>query len=100
MNGFYDMTFPALSARADEVNVRDCVADYIGGGDLRQVTVFLAHEQRDQGEDYGYKLVSNEIIGVALCDLDDPQAAVEVLTRDEANALFGWQRLEDWEEVE
>lgn len=95
-----DMTFPALSARADEVKVLDSVTDYLGNGDLREVTVFLQHDQRSLGEDYGYKLVGKEVLGVALCDLDDPQAAVEIMTRDEALAMFGWQRVEDWEEVE
>lgn len=93
-----DMTFPALSARADEVKVLDSVTDYLDNGDLREVTVFLQHDQIGWGE--GWKTVSKEVLGVALCDLDDPQAVVEILTRDEALAMFGWKRVEDWEEVE
>ena len=42
------------------------------GADLREVTVFATHEQDDLGEDYGYRLHAKEVIGVALCDLDDP----------------------------
>jgi len=95
-----EMTFSALSARADAVNVRDCVADYLANGDLRDVTVFLSHEQCSLGEDCGYKLTGKEIIGVALCDVDEPNAAVEILTRDEAETMFGWKWIADLEEVE
>lgn len=97
-----DMTFPALSARADAVKVLDSVTDYLENDDMREVTVFLRHDMSESlryGEWYN-TLVGKEVIGVALCDLDDPQAAVEVLTRDEAVAMFGWKRVERWEEVE
>ncbi len=93
-----DMTFPALSARADEVRVLDTVADYLCNDDLREVTVFLRHDQIGWGE--GWKTVGKEVIGVALCDLDDPQAAVEVLTRDDAVAMFGWKWVQDYEVLE
>ena len=99
-----DMTFPALSARADEVNVRDSVADYLGNDDLREVTVFLDHDIDTRcggnGYDDSYTLVGKEIIGVCLCDLDDPEAAIEIMTRDEAGAMFGWKWVADLEEVE
>ncbi len=99
-----DMTFAALAKRADETNVRDCVADYLDNGDLREVTVFLDHDRDTRcggnGYDDTYTLAGKEIIGVALCDLDDPQAAVEILTRDEAEAMFGWKWVANLEEVE
>jgi len=94
-----DMTFAALAKRADETNVRDCVADYLDNGDLREVTVFLEHDQSNPYDGH-YVLVSKEIIGVALCDVDEPNAAVEILTRDEAAAMFGWKWIADLEEVE
>ena len=96
---FHSMTFSALSARADAVNTDYTVAELIGGDDLREIIVFLRHEQDDLGEDYGYRLESKEVIGVALCDLDDPLAAPEVLTRDDAVELFGIQWVEDRELV-
>ena len=95
-----DMTFPALSRRAAEVNTDYTVADVLNNGDDREITVFIDHEQADQGEDYGYKLVGKEVIGCALCDLDDPQAAPEVLTRDDAVELFGISWVEDRESME
>ena len=72
-----EMTFTALNNRADETVICDTVADYTGTDpgcrrDLREVTVFMTHEQDDLGEDYGYRLHAKEVIGVALCDLDDP----------------------------
>lgn len=97
---FYDMTFPALAKRAAEVKTRDSVTDHLDNGDTREVTVFLDYDQINLGEDYGYKIIGKEVIGVALCDPDDPQAAVEILTRDQAGEMFGWQRIEDWESME
>ena len=95
-----DMTFSALSASADSIK-RDWVAsEIIGGDDHRDITVFLRHEQDDLGEDYGYRLVAKEVIGVALCDLDDPYAMPEILDRDQAWELFGQQFIEDLEGVE
>ena len=96
----HDMTFTSLAKRADEKIILDCVADYIGGDDLREVTVFLTHEQSDRGEGRGYHLDAKEVIGVALVDLDDPLAAIEILTRDQAVDLFGYRVVADWEEVE
>ena len=70
------------------------------GADLREVTVFMTHEQDDLGEDYGYRLHAKEVIGVALCDVDDPFAVPEILDRDQAWELFGQQFIEDLEGVE
>ena len=97
---FHSMTFAALSARADSTAIMDTVAELIGGDDTREVAVFLRHEQDDLGEDYGYRLVAKEVIGVALCDLDDPYAMPEILDRDQAWELFGIQWVEDRELVE
>jgi hypothetical protein len=92
---FHDMTFTALSKRADEAKTLDAVSDYIGGDDLREVTVFLTHEQIGWHE--SWRTVGKEIIGVALADLDDPQAPVEILDRSQAMDLFGWRWIEDQE---
>jgi len=97
---FHSMTFAALSARADSTSIMDTVAELIGGDDTREVAVFLRHEQDDLGEDYGYRLVAKEVIGVALCDLDDPYAMPEILDRDRAWELFGQQFIENLEGVE
>ena len=103
---FPEMTFPALIKRPDEVAVLDTVADYTGvdprlpGADLREVTAFLTHEQDDLGEDYGYRLHAKEVIGVALCDVDDPFAVPEILDRDQAWALLGRDFIEAQECVE
>ena len=97
---FPEMTFCALNSRADSTAIMDTVAELIGGGDTREVTVFLRHEQDDLGEDYGYRLVAKELIGVALCDVDDPYAMPEILDRDQAWELFGQQFIEDLEGVE
>ena len=97
---FHSMTFAALSARADSTAIMDTVAELIGGDDTREVAVFLRHEQDDLGEDYGYRLVAKEVIGVALCDVDDPYAMPEILDRDQAWELFGQQFIEDLEGVE
>lgn len=95
-----DMTFPALSRRAAEVNTDYTVADVLNNGDDREITVFLTHDQSDLGGNSGYRLESKEVIGVALCDLDDPLAAPEVLTRDDAVELFGISWVEDRESME
>ena len=103
---FPEMTFTAFAKRADEVAVLDTVADYTGvdprlpGADLREVTAFLTHEQDDLGEDCGYRLVAKELIGVALCDVDDPYAVPEILDRDQALALLGQKFIEGLEVVE
>ena len=97
---FPEMTFGALNNRADSTAIMDTVAELIGGDDTREVAVFLRHEQDDLGEDYGYRLVAKEVIGVALCDLDDPYAMPEILDRDQAWELFGIQWVEDRELVE
>lgn len=97
---FPEMTFTALNNRADSTAIMDTVAELIGGDDTREVTVFLAHEQDDLGEDYGYRLHAKEVIGVALCDLDDPYAMPEILDRDQAWALLGIQWVEDRESME
>ena len=97
---FPEMTFGALNNRADSTSIMDTVAELIGGDDTREVAVFLRHEQDDLGEDYGYRLVAKEVIGVALCDLDDPYAMPEILDRDQAWELFGIQWVEDRELVE
>ena len=97
---FPEMTFGALNNRADSTAIMDTVAELIGGDDTREVAVFLRHEQDDLGEDYGYRLVAKEVIGVALCDVDDPYAMPEILDRDQAWELFGIQWVEDRELVE
>ena len=103
---YQDMTFTALNNRADETVICDTVADYTGtdprlpGADLREVTVFMTHEQDDLGEDYGYRLHAKEVIGVALCDVDDPFAVPEILDRDQAWALLGRDFIEAQECVE
>lgn len=98
---FPEMTFGALNNRADSTAIMDTVSDVIGGGDdLREITVFLRHEQDDLGEDYGYRLVAKEVIGVALCDVDGPLAAPEVLTRDEAAELLGQGFVDNMESME
>ena len=84
----FDMTFQALSKRADETAILDSVTDYTGNGDLREVTVFLTHEQIGWGD--GWQTVGKEVVGVALADVDDPFAAIEILDRDQAAAMFGW----------
>lgn len=94
----HDMTFTSLAKRADETRILDCVADYIGGDDLREVTVFLEHEQIGWGD--GWKTVGKEILGVALCDVDDPQAVPEILDRDQAVEMFGGDWSYDKESVE
>ena len=95
-----DMTFRGLCSRADSTSIMDTVAELIGGDDTREVAVFLRNEQDDLGEDYGYRLVAKEVIGVALCDVDDPLAAPEVLTRDEAVELFGQGFVDNMESME
>lgn len=97
---FHSMTFAALSARADSTAIMDTVSDVIGGGDLREITVFLRHEQDDLGEDYGYRLVAKEVIGVALCDVDDPYAMPEILDRDQAAELLGQGFVDNMESME
>ena len=97
---FPEMTFGALNNRADSTAIMDTVAELIGGDDTREVAVFLRHEQDDLGEDYGYRLVAKEVIGVALCDLDDPYAMPEVLTRDDAVELFGQGFVDNMESME
>ena len=44
--------------------------------------------------------LAKEVIGVALCDVDDPYAMPEILDRDQAWELFGQQFIEDLEGVE
>ncbi len=97
---FHSMTFSALSARADSTAILDTVSDVIGGDDLREITVFLRHEQDDLGEDYGYRLVAKEVIGVALCDVDDPYAMPEILDRDQAAELLGQGFVDNMESME
>lgn len=92
---FHEMTFAALSKRADEVVTLDTVSDCIGGDDLREVMVFLTHEQIGWHE--SWQTVGKEVIGVALADLDDPQAPVEILTREQARDMFGTAWVEDRE---
>ena len=97
---FPEMTFTALNSRADSSVFMDTVAELIGGDDTREVTVFLTHEQDDLGEDYGYRLVAKELIGVALCDVDDPYAMPEILDRDQAAELLGQGFVDNMESME
>ena len=89
-----------LRKTADSTAIMDTVSDVIGGDDLREITVFLRHEQDDLGEDYGYRLVAKEVIGVALCDLDDPYAMPEILDRDQAAELLGQGFVDNMESME
>ena len=97
---FPEMTFGALNNRADSTAIMDTVSDVIGGDDLREITVFLRNEQDDLGEDYGYRLVAKEVIGVALCDVDDLYAMPEILDRDQAWELFGQGFVDNMESME
>ncbi len=94
----FDMTFTALSKRADEAVLMDDMATQFGTEDYREIMVFLLHEQSERrGE---YRLESKEVIGVALIDLDDMFAAAEVLDRNQAIALFGREWIEDRESMQ
>jgi len=96
---YHDMTFTALAKRADEVQILDTVADLLGeGDDLREVTLCFEHEQIGYGD--GWKTVGKEIIAVAFCDVDDPLAVPEIITRDDLVALIGGDRVYGLEEVE
>jgi hypothetical protein len=98
-----DMTFTALAKRADEVLTCNTVSHCLGGGeDDREVTVFMNHDMstRPNGDDYESRLEGKLIIGVALCDLDDPQAAIEILDRDQAAEFLGSNFITHLEEVE
>ena len=97
---FPEMTFGALNNRADSTSIMDTVSDVIGGDDLREITVFPRHKQDDLGEDYGYRLVAKEVIGVALCDLDDPYAMPEILDWDQAAELLGQGFVDNMESME
>lgn len=102
MKHFPEMTFKALSARADEVQISNTVADYLGGEDYREISVFLELEQSCDMR-YGENIMKTEakrIIGVALCDLDDPQAEIEILDRDAAREVFGQAWVESMEAME
>lgn len=91
-----EMTFQALSARADEVNTDYTLAGVIGGEDHREIILFLSYDQSCdmRGDDVTYRLESKRILGLALCDLDDPQAEIEIWDRDTV-----WERLgRDWVE--
>jgi len=94
-----DMTFTALSKRADEVKILESMAWMTGkGDDLREVVLFLKHDQSSLGD--GYKTVAKEIIAAALCDVDDPDADPEIISRDDLVAMFGADRVYGWESVE
>jgi hypothetical protein len=95
---FPEMTFTALSKRADEAVVMDDMATHFGGTDQREIMVFLAHDQIGWGG--GWKTVGKEVIGIALLDLDDLFAAAEILDRDAAVALFGRDFIEDREQAQ
>jgi len=86
-----EMTFQALSARADEVQTENTVADIIGGEDCREISLFLSYDQSCdmRGDDVTYRLEGKRILGVALCDLDDPHAPIEIWDRDTAYTEFG-----------
>lgn len=98
---YKEMTFAALSRCADSVVKDDMVADVLGGEDYREIATFLEHDTstRPNGDKEEYTTVGKRIIGVALCDLDDPQADVEVLDRDQAWAMFGREWVERMEYV-
>ena len=95
-----DMTFLGLCSRADEMVTIDDMATHFGTEDYREVAVFLTHDQSDLGGNSGYRLESKEVIGVALCDLDDPLAAPEILDRDQAWELFGHGFVDNMESME
>jgi hypothetical protein len=101
MISHHDMTFTALSKRADEVKILDTVDVMTGeGNDQREVVLFLEHDQRSLGEDCGYKTVAREVIAAALCDVDDWETDPEIISRDDLVAMFGADRVYGWEVVE
>lgn len=98
---FPSLTFSALAKSAAEMKV---VGDY---GDFaveqpddpaREVAVFLDHEQIGWHE--GWKTIGKEVIGVCICNLDDPHAEIEIMNRDEAVAFFGIGVVQEWESME
>ncbi len=93
-----DMTFAALSKRADETVLMDDMATHFGGDDQRHITVFLSHEQIGWHE--GWKTIGKEVMAVAVCNLDDPHAEIEIMNRDEAVAFFGIGVVQEWEVME
>ena len=101
MHKTQEMTFAALSARADEVNIDYTLADVIGGEDDREISLFLTYDQSCdmRGDDITYRTDAKRIIGVALCDLDDPQAALALWDRDMVWEKFGRNWVEDREAV-
>jgi hypothetical protein len=93
-----DMTLKALACRSDEICEDNCVTDILGNGDYREIRAFLTHDQIGWGD--GWKTVGKDIIGVALCDLDDDAAPAEILTRAEAVDMLGHRWAEGLEVVE
>jgi len=93
------MTLHALACRADEIDTDGCVAEIAGGDDYREIRAFLTHDMRNPYEDH-YVLEGKEIIGVALVDLDNDAAPIEILTRSEAVDRFGHYWAEELEVVE
>ncbi len=98
---YHEMNFTALSNRADEVKFLESVAWMTGkGDDQREVVLFLEHDQSSLGEDCGYTTVAKEITAAALCDIDDPDADPEIISRDDLVEMFGADRVYGWELVE
>lgn len=97
----HDMTFTALCNRADEMKIAGVVSDFRvvePEEPAREVAVFLTQERSDMGD--GYDIHAKEIIGVALCNLDDAAEPVEILSRSDAWDFFGRTFVEDMEAVE
>ena len=99
MNAYTDMTFASLARRADEVLTRNTVAEYLGTEDHREITVFLDHDMSEPWSGHN-RLDGKRLVAVALCDLDDPLAVVELMDRDHAWDFLGQHFVEDLEWVE
>ena len=98
---FHSLTFSALAKSAAEMKVVGDYGDFVveqPDDPAREVAVFLDHEQIGWHE--GWKTIGKEVIGVCICNLDDPHAEIEIMNRDEAVAFFGIGVVQEWESME
>ena len=86
-------TITALTNRSDAIEHPGTVADILGGDDHRDVAVHYAHESGSfLGGVEGYWTgTAAEVIGVVIGG-DDPHFPGEVLSRSQAQEVFG----HDW----
>lgn len=86
-------TIQALTNRSDAIEHPGSVADILGGEDHRSVAVYYAHESGSfLGGVEGYWTgTAAEVIGVVIGG-DDPHFPGEVLSRGQAQEMFG----HDW----